>query len=62
MTVSEILEHLGGERHVAYRLDIHQYTVKHWPKKGIPSKYWKKLIALSKGKLTAETLLKASTK
>lgn len=33
----------GGSTEVAYKLGLHTRTVDHWPKRGIPDKYWDKL-------------------
>jgi len=59
MTIITIIKNLGGEQFLAYKLKVHQVTIKRWSEKGIPRKYWKKLIALSKGKLTADAILSA---
>ena len=59
MNVDKIIEILGGASFLSYKLKVHQITVLRWEKKGVPKKYWKDIIGLSKGRITAETLLNA---
>lgn len=50
-----IIEDLGGVSRVAGLLRLKEDTVRKWLIRGIPSKHWHRLIALSP-KLTAEQL------
>lgn len=61
MKIEEIIEVLGGEAQAAASLDVHQTTVQYWIRSGsLPKKYWEQIIKLTKGKITADILLKAN--
>jgi hypothetical protein len=52
---SAIIDGLGGTQRVASLLRLKEDTVRKWHERGIPSRHWHRLIALSP-RLTAEYL------
>ena len=47
ITIAEIIEGCGGDLAVAYRLNVHQQTVRRWVKNyDLPEKYWFQLAEL----------------
>lgn len=59
--IGQIITDLGGAAFVASKVGVHQTSIEYWIRENrIPAWHWPKIIELSKGKVTAEVLLKAS--
>ena len=55
--ILQVINACGGEQAVAFRLNVHQHTVRRWIREGsIPSKYWLLLTELHKEGLTYQQL------
>ena len=53
-TFDQIMQILGGNEGAAEMLDISVFTVRHWPKNGIPARHWMEIT--KKTALTYEDL------
>ena len=60
MNITEIIEALGGQVAVAYKMGVSQSTVYKWEHSGVPYWHWRKIIKLSKDKYTLEDLMAAN--
>lgn len=60
--IIDIIDLLGGDRHIAYEFNLHPRTVSRWPhnKTGIPKKYWKPLADLDKSSGVTIAAIKAA--
>lgn len=56
-TLSDVIDKIGGSAFVAYKLGCHQTSVDGWLLRGVPSKYWRRLVELSGGELNLTELL-----
>jgi hypothetical protein len=55
--VDSIIKELGGELLAAHKIGIEQQTLSYWRKVGVPRKHWRKIVRLTKGRVTLEKLL-----
>lgn len=53
---AEVIRAAGGRTYLAGALRLEVETVKSWPKRGIPSRYWHKVVELARRNLPELTI------
>lgn len=55
--IDSVITELGGELLAAHKLGLQEQSIKAWRKIGIPKKHWRKIVRLTKGRITLGKLL-----
>ena len=56
--VDRIIAELGGNKEASIKLKVYNQSLDYWRKRGIPRDYWRKIMRLTKGRVTLEQLFK----